>query len=63
MLTAALAHDVGHWGFNNNWLIATHDLLATQYHYTSPLESMHAAKALQLLATEVGWLVVEQLKC
>ena len=52
-LTAALAHDVGHWGYNNGWLVATHDPLAVAYHYTSPLESMHAAKALQLLATEV----------
>ena len=43
-LTAALVHDVGHRGLNNNWLIATDDPLAITYNYTSPLESMHASK-------------------
>ena len=43
-LTAALVHDLGHWGLNNNFLIATNDPLAITYNYTSPLESMHVSK-------------------
>ena len=50
-LTAALVHDMGHWGLNNGWLVATEDPLALMYNNTSPLESMHVSKALQLLAT------------
>ena len=42
---------MGHGGLNNNWLIATDHPLAITYNYTSPLESMHASKALALLAT------------
>jgi len=50
-LLAALCHDMGHWGLNNGWLASTHDPLALTYNYVSPLESMHAAKAMSLLAT------------
>ncbi len=48
-LLAAASHDVGHDGFNNNFLINTDDPLAITYHYDSPLEHMHAARAFELM--------------
>jgi len=51
LVVAALAHDAGHWGLNNHWLNAVDDPLAVTYNYLSPLENMHASKALSLLVT------------
>ena len=46
---AATAHDVSHGGKNNNFLVNSDDPLAITYHYDSPLEHMHAAKAFELM--------------
>jgi len=48
-LLAALAHDAGHPGKTNKYLIATHDPLAILYNDASPLENMHASTLFQLL--------------
>ena len=48
-LLSAVAHDVGHTGFNNSFLINTEDPLAITYLYEAPLEHMHAAKAFELM--------------
>jgi len=58
MITAALVHDMGHWGLNNNWLSATDDSLALTYNYISPLENLHASKAMKLLAKAESNIVV-----
>jgi hypothetical protein len=46
---AALAHDVGHPGVNNNYLIEVSDPLALTYNDHSPLEHMHAATFFRIL--------------
>eukprot|EP00403_Amphidinium_massartii_P027495 CAMPEP_0178403288 /NCGR_PEP_ID=MMETSP0689_2-20121128/17289_1 /TAXON_ID=160604 /ORGANISM="Amphidinium massartii, Strain CS-259" /LENGTH=1132 /DNA_ID=CAMNT_0020024233 /DNA_START=63 /DNA_END=3458 /DNA_ORIENTATION=+ len=43
MLVCALAHDLGHPGLNNNFLIETSHELALRYNDKSPLENMHSA--------------------
>ena len=48
-LLAAAAHDVGHIGLNNNFLVNTNDPLAIMYCYEAPLEKMHAAKGFELM--------------
>lgn len=49
LLLGALAHDVGHMGLSNNFLMATQDKLATMYNDKSPLEAMHASIFFQTL--------------
>lgn len=49
MLLAAAAHDVGHPGTNNLYQINAQTHLAITYNDKSPLESMHASKASQLI--------------
>jgi hypothetical protein len=49
---AALAHDAGHPGVNNNYLIDTSDPLALTYNDHSPLEHMHAATLFRILQKE-----------
>uniref|UniRef100_A0A7S2G8J2 PDEase domain-containing protein n=1 Tax=Octactis speculum TaxID=3111310 RepID=A0A7S2G8J2_9STRA len=49
-ITAALVHDLGHFGYMNPFLLKTNHELAIRYHYKSPLESMHLAKAFHILA-------------
>ena len=50
LLLAAVAHDVGHPGVNNGYLVNTAHPLAVTYNDSSPLENMHAALAFALAA-------------
>jgi hypothetical protein len=48
-LVAALAHDIGHPGVNNWFLVRTKNELALLHNDASPLENMHAATLYELL--------------
>eukprot|EP00948_MAST-09A_sp_MAST-9A-sp1_P002685 g2685.t1 len=50
--TAALCHDMGHPGVNNNYLIASRNQLAMTYNDKSPLENMHCAALYAVLSDE-----------
>lgn len=50
--TAAAAHDFGHPGLTNSFLVATRNLLADRYHNRSPMENFHVFGTLQLLRQE-----------
>jgi len=45
----AIAHDVGHPGFNNDYFVKTRHPLAIRYNDNSVLESMHASVAFELM--------------
>ena len=45
LLLAAVIHDVGHPGLNNNYQIQSRSDIALQYNDSSPLEMMHISKA------------------
>jgi hypothetical protein len=47
---AALAHDVGHFGVGNPYLIETGQELAVKYNDRSPLENMHCSKLFEILS-------------
>ncbi|CAG9466776.1 unnamed protein product [Pedinophyceae sp. YPF-701] len=49
LMVAALAHDVGHRGTNNAFLVATRDELALRYNDVSVQENMHAATLYELM--------------
>jgi len=49
LLVSAIAHDVGHLGVNNKFLVDTGHELALQYNDNSPLENMHCSKMFNLL--------------
>ena len=49
LITAALAHDVGHPGVNNAFLVLTQDKLAKTYNDHSVLENMHASTLFAIL--------------
>ena len=51
-LLAALSHDVGHPGMNNNYLVATAHELALRYNDHSPLEHMHAATLFSIISRD-----------
>jgi len=44
LLVAALCHDLGHFGFTNQFLIESQHELALAYNDRSPLENMHCAR-------------------
>jgi len=46
---ASLAHDVGHPGVTNRFLVNTRHKLAVNYNDLSVLESMHASKTFKLM--------------
>merc|ERR1719161_1880546 len=48
ILIAAIAHDIGHPGVNNPFLIEASHELALRYNDKSPLENMHCAKLFML---------------
>ena len=50
MLVAALAHDVGHPGVNNVFLVKAKDKLALAHNDKSPLENMHCAVLYDILS-------------
>jgi len=51
MFIAIIAHDVGHLGVNNNYLIQTGHQLALTYNDKSVLENMHASVCFTMLGT------------
>jgi hypothetical protein len=59
---AALAHDAGHPGVNNNYLIDTSDPLALTYNDHSPLEHMHCATLFRILQKDECNFVPSELK-
>jgi len=48
LIVAALAHDIGHGGCNNNFLIKSGDALSLMYNDRSPLENMHCARLFEI---------------
>lgn len=52
MYVAAAAHDVGHLGVTNNFLIETKHVLSMRYHRRSPMENFHASACSSLLEHE-----------
>eukprot|EP00811_Abedinium_folium_P033030 NODE_6023_length_1712_cov_4.540694.p1 GENE.NODE_6023_length_1712_cov_4.540694~~NODE_6023_length_1712_cov_4.540694.p1 ORF type:complete len:425 (-),score=149.55 NODE_6023_length_1712_cov_4.540694:437-1549(-) len=49
LLISAVAHDVGHPGLNNAFLVDTSHELALVYNDLSPLEHMHCAKLFEIM--------------
>ena len=52
VLTAAIAHDVGHLGVNNVYLVKARHRLALRHNDKSPLENMHCAVLYEILAEQ-----------
>jgi hypothetical protein len=50
ILASAIAHDLGHCGFNNPFLAETGHELALRYNDSSPLENMHCARFFEIVA-------------
>jgi len=50
LLVSATAHDVGHPGFNNTFLVETSHELALRYNDKSPLENMHCASLFEIVS-------------
>jgi len=48
LMIAAISHDVGHLGVNNQYLVETSHELAMKYNDRSPMENMHCAKLFQI---------------
>lgn len=51
-IIAAVVHDVGHVGVNNQFLVSTGHELAIRYNDRSPMENMHCATAFELMRAE-----------
>jgi cAMP-specific phosphodiesterase 4 len=52
LMISAVAHDVGHPGVNNPFLIETSHELALRYNDKSPLENMHCAKLFEMVTVQ-----------
>lgn len=52
LLTAAIAHDVGHLGVNNVYLVKARHKLALRHNDKSPLENMHCAVLYEILGDQ-----------
>merc|ERR1719434_82623 len=52
LLVAASAHDLGHPGVNNGFLVEVGHHLALQYNDQSPLENMHCAKLYTIVGNQ-----------
>jgi hypothetical protein len=52
LLTAAFAHDVGHLGVNNVYLVKAKHKLAIRHNDKSPLENMHCAVLYEILGNK-----------
>jgi hypothetical protein len=50
LMIAAISHDLGHTGVNNQFLTETNHELAIRYNDRSPLENMHCATLFQVVA-------------
>jgi len=50
LMVASIAHDLGHLGVNNQYLIETSHELALKYNDRSPLENMHCASMFQVIS-------------
>eukprot|EP00930_Biecheleria_cincta_P039374 TRINITY_DN27073_c0_g1_i1.p1 TRINITY_DN27073_c0_g1~~TRINITY_DN27073_c0_g1_i1.p1 ORF type:complete len:911 (-),score=164.73 TRINITY_DN27073_c0_g1_i1:161-2806(-) len=51
VLVAAIGHDVGHLGVNNQYLVETGHEIAVRYNDRSPLENMHCATLFQIASS------------
>merc|ERR1712066_194622 len=51
LLIAAIAHDLGHPGVTNAFLMETGHELALKYNDQSPLENMHCAKLYSIVSS------------
>lgn len=49
LMVAAIGHDIGHIGVNNQYLVEVSHELALTYNDRSPLENMHCAKLYQVV--------------
>jgi hypothetical protein len=49
-LLAAIAHDVGHPGLNNSYLVKSKSKLAMQFNDLSPLENMHCSLLFEIMS-------------
>lgn len=52
LLMCAAAHDIGHPGFSNEFLVQTRHELALRYNDSAPLENMHTARLFEILRDE-----------
>merc|ERR1712187_752063 len=52
MLVSALAHDLGHPGYNNVYLTETKHELAIRYNDQSPLENMHCSTLYRIVGVK-----------
>uniref|UniRef100_A0A7S2JQI8 Phosphodiesterase n=1 Tax=Zooxanthella nutricula TaxID=1333877 RepID=A0A7S2JQI8_9DINO len=49
LMASALAHDIGHAGYDNSFLVKTQDELAMRYNDASPMENMHCSKLFEIV--------------
>jgi len=52
LMVAGLAHDIGHFGLTNVFLVDMRDELAIRYNDLSPLENMHCSKLFRILVSD-----------